>query len=170
MKQSILLVLTLALCLSLVAASPVESVQEVYDTNEAALTELLALERADSSDEEVLTAQKKALLAKLDKVQEQPLPSLVATLFANERVNIHIDGGYTVAAVLDDGEITRLEEGELYYATVNVYVHDAAITTMEKGDFDFLTAVDEGDISYEGVGFMKQAKLSMMTSMAKLFL
>jgi len=159
MKRIILLIFVTVLCLTLVTAKEVDSLQDVYNEHEQEITAVLDVDT--ENNEELLIAQKQAVVSILDALENQELPEIVKTLFGNERINIDLGDGYMIAAVLEDGNIVRLEDGELRYATINVKVSDEVFFDIQEKQFDLNNSLESGDISYEGVGFIRQAKLGI---------
>ena len=107
----------------------------------------------------------------LDKV-----PSLAKRMFANERVNFHIqisDGEEIIGVVTDaDCAILEFAEGGVENPTIRAYIEGAVIEDL-KSDFSVSRALEAlKGIRLEGVGFGKIIKvffLNIAKSLAGLF-
>lgn len=149
----------MVLTLTMVSATEIDALQDVYDENEEKISQVIQVDETITEDN-ILEAQKQAVIKTLPAIKEQELPSIISTLFANERLNIDLGDGYKVLAVIEDGEITRLEEGELRYATVNVKVSDKVFDDIGSNIFSLEDSVKNKDITYQGVGIIRKAKFS----------
>ncbi|RLG58109.1 MAG: hypothetical protein DRN95_04895, partial [Candidatus Hydrothermarchaeota archaeon] len=83
---------------------------------------------------------------------------IVSKLFANERINIYIEGGDDYSIVTSNKQIERVYGGPLEDQTVNIYTNQEIIEEINSGRLSITEALDEGKIRYEGVGFYNSLK------------
>jgi hypothetical protein len=92
-------------------------------------------------------------------------PGIVVKLVNNEIVNLQIISDENPISLgmktNSDADIIELRAGNYNVPTLNVYVKESVITAAENADgLDFvLTALENGDIRLEGVGFGNKLKL-----------
>ncbi|UCC92059.1 MAG: hypothetical protein JSV39_02245 [Candidatus Aenigmatarchaeota archaeon] len=84
----------------------------------------------------------------------------VANLFANERLNLYIEGYGVVGVVTQDSEIKEMSEGELADPTVNINTDMETIEKIMNGEVSVVDELKSGDITFEGVGFWNWLKIA----------
>lgn len=100
----------------------------------------------------------KAMLAYNQNIEK--VPGIIKALFGNERLNIHINS-MIIGVVTKDARIEEMKEGEIENPTMNVYVSKKVISDILKSDDPvsaLLTALEKGDIKYEGVSIESRVK------------
>ncbi len=81
------------------------------------------------------------------------LPEWMAGMFANERINIIVDGTPMAGVVMEDGVIISAEMEPLEDPTMNMLTTTETILAIFEGELSFEEAILDGDITMEGVGF-----------------
>lgn len=80
------------------------------------------------------------------------LPEWIAGMFANERINIIIDGNPVVGVVMHDGVIMSAETEPLDDPTMNMRTSMETVLMIFSGEKSFEGAILDGSIAMEGVG------------------
>lgn len=83
----------------------------------------------------------------------------VAGMFANEKINVYVDGFGTVGIETKNSEIVSTNEGGFPDQTVNIKTSVQTIQEIYYGEKTALTAIKAGEISYEGIGLFKSIEL-----------
>ncbi len=94
----------------------------------------------------------------------------VAGLFANERLNLYIEGYGVIGVVTEDSEIKEISEGELADPTVNIRSDSETIEGIVGGEVSIIEAIKDGRITYEGVGFFNMLKFTFANFLFNLWL
>jgi putative sterol carrier protein len=94
----------------------------------------------------------------------------VANLFANERINIYMEGFGIVGVVTQDSGIAEISEGELADPTVNIRSDLETVEGIVKGEIKIIDALREGKITYEGVGFFNMLRFAFANFLFNLWL
>jgi len=81
------------------------------------------------------------------------LPEWIAGMFANERINIIVDGTPMAGVVMEDGVIISAEMSPLEDPTMDMLTSKETVVAIFSGDVSFEDAILNGDITMEGVGF-----------------
>ena len=90
------------------------------------------------------------------------LPDYILGIFGNEKINIYIEGMPEPAfIVLSEGEIIEIGMGEYEGKTMNVYTDLSTIDDLAKDRTDFVSALEKGRITYEGVGLLNSLKFGV---------
>ena len=113
------------------------------------------------------------------KLQNQALPELMASLFGNERINLHVKVNekeeLVFGILFKDGTFQYIQIGELENPTMRAYTDEkTAITIINAEDplTIFFSAIQDGKITYSGVGILNKIKhgfLSVAVKMASFF-
>jgi plastocyanin len=100
-----------------------------------------------------------------DDIIGTDLPNFARTLFGNQRINLHLeleDGDNEIhGLVTQNGVITEFTDSEVSNPTLNVYSTQSVITrilTSDDAGSDFSNALDNGEISYEAIGFVNRVR------------
>ncbi|MBI4017703.1 MAG: hypothetical protein HY366_02035 [Candidatus Aenigmarchaeota archaeon] len=118
-------------------------------------------EAADSS-------QAKELLG---KTSGAPVPEPFDRLFKNERINVYVTGtGITVGAVVKDGILKSVQDGEIADPTVKVYVSQEGLTDVTTGKIGYRDLVAKGGVRVEGIGAFNSVKFAVMMFLARILL
>ena len=88
-------------------------------------------------------------------------PEFFLNVFGNEKMNIYL-GDIPVHAVMVDGEMTDVGTGELDDSTMNVYTDEETVTALMKEELSLKEALNDGLITYEGVGFGSKVKFGFV--------
>lgn len=164
MRRFLSILLMLLLCLSIVAAQSEETVQALqgaFEQKEETLQSALEVDTEGLTEDKVVQAQKDALIAQLDTIQVPELSKFFKKMFGNERVNIYLEGGYTIAIVTEKGEVTELKEGAVENPTAEVTISDNVFKTINAGTFDLRKALKEGDITIKGMGIWNKMRFGI---------
>jgi hypothetical protein len=102
--------------------------------------------------------------ALVNKSQGKDLPGSIASIFANERINIYVKEGAgteNYGVVTKDKKIIEAKVGLLENPTMNVYTDAETLDLLLNSGSEeaLLKAFDEKKITYEGVGVVSSIKL-----------
>ncbi len=86
--------------------------------------------------------------------------SEIADLFADERLNIYIEGYGNVGVVTENKKIKEISEGELENPTVKINSDMETIRGIIDGEISIADELKSGDIAFEGVGFWNWLRLA----------
>jgi len=164
MRSIFSILLMLILCLSIVAAQDEETVQALqgaFEQKDETLQSALEVDTEGLTEDQVVQVQKTLLIAQLDTVQVPELPKLFKKLFGDERVNIYLEGGDTIAVVTEKGEVTELKEGTVENPTAEVTISDNVFKAANAGTFDFRKALKGGDITIKGMGIWNKMRFGV---------
>ncbi|NOZ77379.1 MAG: hypothetical protein GXO65_06940 [Euryarchaeota archaeon] len=100
------------------------------------------------------------------RIQGMPV---LSSLFANERVNLNLDEGWTVSFVTVDGRISDISPGPIEDYTVSIYSDMATVEEIVTGETSFPEALDDGRIRYETVGFFNSLQFGIATFLLSVF-
>jgi hypothetical protein len=89
------------------------------------------------------------------------LESVPLNVFSNERINIHIDGSDTFL-VTQKNKIISAGEKNLSDPTLNVYMGKETAAQIHDGNLSMIDAIDQKKVTYEGVGFFKMIKFTVI--------
>lgn len=93
---------------------------------------------------------------------------VLSSLFANERINVNLeDDEYCLVSC--DGAITDVGVGTLEDPTVEVFSDMETIERIVSGDLGLEEALEEGDIRYEGVGFLNSVKFGVFDTIFDIY-
>jgi hypothetical protein len=89
----------------------------------------------------------------------RPLEGIpMADIFANERINVYIDGEPMAGIVMSDGVIEQAGTEVLEDQTMNIHASMETVERIATGETTLGECFLNGDISYEGVGFVNMVK------------
>ena len=89
----------------------------------------------------------------------KPLEGIpMGDMFANERINIYVDNQPAASIIIVDGIIEEVG-GVIEDPSMNMYLDSEIIDRMISGGLEFVEALLNGDIKYEGVGFFNAIKV-----------
>jgi hypothetical protein len=94
---------------------------------------------------------------------------ILSSLFANERVNLNMEEGWTISFVTVDGRISEISPGPMEDYTVNIYSDIETIENIAEGETTFPEALGEGRIRYETVGFFNSLQFGIATFLLSIF-
>lgn len=93
------------------------------------------------------------------------VPGIAKTVFGSERMNVYIetvDGRRLVFYLRTrDGEVVRADEGKREDATLRVVTSERVVRRISNSgntSSEFVEAIDDGDIKYQGVGLGNSVK------------
>jgi hypothetical protein len=93
---------------------------------------------------------------------------IISSLFANERINVNLeDAEYSL--VTCDGAIIDVGAGTREEPTVEVFSDMETIERIVTGDLGVEEALEEGDIRYEGVGFLTSVKFGVVDTIYDIY-
>lgn len=95
-------------------------------------------------------------------------PQFLVNTFGNERINLYVNG-IVVYAVMVDGEMTEVGEGELDDQTMNVFASKETVEKLMREEIGIKEALDSGLIEYEGVGFGSKIKFGFVKAIYKVY-
>ncbi|MBL7051471.1 MAG: hypothetical protein ISS01_00105 [Nanoarchaeota archaeon] len=127
------------------------------------------------SDEDLVELEKQAIVQQLDLIKENlnkdlgNYPDLVLYILKDEKINLYFEGDYVIGMNFGDGEILSLVDTELEDPSIIVKIEDQVLLDMSKEELDLLKALDTGDLSYEGVGFINKVKVGVSKVGLKVF-
>jgi hypothetical protein len=115
----------------------------------------------------------------LDLVEAQlegrRLPPPIGTLFANERINLHItlttEQTAIVGVVTEKAFVSEIQKDGVAKPTLNVYLTQEVLEEIQESDNQAAAireALDENNITYRAVGIVKKIKFSFL-SLFRLF-
>ncbi|MBW2981876.1 hypothetical protein KY343_03280 [Candidatus Woesearchaeota archaeon] len=82
----------------------------------------------------------------------------IAKIFANQKINLYIEGAEEYSMITSDLGIEQAEQGFLEDPTMNVFSDVETFEDISIGDLGFMEALDQGRVTYEGVGFVNSIK------------
>ncbi|UXM84282.1 hypothetical protein [Methanococcus aeolicus] len=95
---------------------------------------------------------------------------------SNERINMYItmNSGETlkVYAIVEDGNLTAFDKGELKDNTLNIYTTEQTINNILNSDApveELLSSIKNENIKLEGVGIFNYIKIEILNMLFKLF-
>jgi hypothetical protein len=120
---------------------------------------------------ESLGSEMEALNADLEG---QVIPAPLDKLFSDERINVHFsmedDTEVVMGLITSNGKFSSLTQGELEDSSLNVYVAKdvmAEIDSSENPGEVLQSALKDGRIRYEAVGFFNKIKFAAINAMIK---
>ena len=100
----------------------------------------------------------------------QELPGPLATMFGNEKVNIHVNlesgDKLVVAVVTENNKLTSFDFNTLSDPTLNVYLDDVTLAKIQSAKDplkELKNALDQEKITYKAVGFWKKIKFAFLS-------
>lgn len=100
--------------------------------------------------------------------QRQNAPEFLTNLFSNEKINVYMNG-YTAHLITVNGEMIDVGTGELEDQTMDIHVSKETVQKIMEGELDMKEALDQGLITYQGVGFGKKVKFGAVKVVYKVF-
>jgi hypothetical protein len=79
-------------------------------------------------------------------------------IFANERINVYVDGQAAGSIVIVDGTITEASDAALPDPTMNFRTSSETALSIAAGQKTFAQCLTDGSITYEGVGAVSAIK------------
>ena len=89
----------------------------------------------------------------------------VADLFANDRINIYVEGYGTVGVVTENSAIKEINSGETENPTVNIKTNMDTIQKIMSGEKSMVDVMKSGEITLEGVGFLNWLRIAIANFM-----
>ena len=135
---------------------------------ESDLNKFLDIDTEGLSQAETTEAEKDAMIANVDSVSKKAnehftdMPNLVKTLLGTTSANVYLDGGDVLGLTIEDGKISAIQESAVENPTFNVHVSDTVFVYLNNNAFDLKTALNNNDITFEGVGFVGRIKSGML--------
>lgn len=172
MKRIIILI-----CLLLVAFSAFVLAEEQTTADYA--QGLMALDPAATAsltEDEKVTIQKDILISQLDAIKEdynskdQDIPKPLKRFLKDIKINIYLDGDYKIGLVIKDAKIETLQSGEIEDSDMKLYVKDQVFKDMNNNVFYAKKSLNNGDITFEGVGFFNKIKFKTLKFILKIFI
>jgi len=127
------------------------------------------------SDEDLVELEKKAIIQQLDLIKEKinmdlgNYPAAVLYVIEDEKINLYLEGDYVIGIEFGNAEILNIQNSELEDPSINIKINDQVFIDMSKEELDLLKALDAGDLSYEGVGFINKVKVGVSKVGLKVF-
>jgi hypothetical protein len=87
---------------------------------------------------------------------------VISGVFANQRINLYIEGAEEYSIITTDLGIETTGEEFLEDPTMNVFTDIETVRDISSGDLDFMEALDQEKITYEGVGFVNSVKFGVL--------
>ena len=86
---------------------------------------------------------------------------VISNFFADEKINIYVDGESVYSIVTEDKMIKDVYEYHLDDPTMNIYTDTETSEKVASGELDIIDALEDGSINYEGVGFANSLKFGI---------
>jgi hypothetical protein len=109
-------------------------------------------------------------------IEGKELPNFLTFIIKNEKINgyITLNNGEiaTLNVIIEDGVITKLEEGESEESTLEVRTNEKTITKIissENPGLELKKAMDDGNINYKAIGITNQIKVGVLNIVYKIF-
>ncbi len=102
------------------------------------------------------------------------VPSLVESLVADERVNVHIETGdddIVIGVVMDDARMTTVTRGGVENVTVDLYTDEETVSSIlaaEDSPARAVEAFNSDHITYEAHGFGRSIKFAVISTVSKI--
>jgi hypothetical protein len=87
---------------------------------------------------------------------------IISGVFANQRINLHIEGAENYSVITTDSGIENAEEGFLEDPTLNVFTDVGTIEEIFNEEIGIMEALNQGKIRYEGVSFLNSVKFKSL--------
>ena len=104
------------------------------------------------------------------EVEGQVLEGPLATLFGNQRVNIHItlDNGeqMILGLVTKKNVVQSLQAQAVEKPTLKIFATEAAVARIQSSDdpgTELLTAFDNEEVTYQAIGFFNKIKFATIS-------
>ncbi|MEK6937827.1 MAG: hypothetical protein AABX04_02160, partial [Nanoarchaeota archaeon] len=103
------------------------------------------------------------------------LTGVAGSMLKNEKVNVYIKDGEKIlilSLVTEDKQVLSLEEKELSDPTLKVFTDSATITAIQASPAPTIalkTALEDGRITYEAIGFFHKIKFGFSNFFVKMF-
>ncbi|MFA6888376.1 MAG: hypothetical protein WC254_02670 [Candidatus Woesearchaeota archaeon] len=111
---------------------------------------------ADDLNDDVLLTYKEAFNEKANG-----MPDIVFRIFGEEVINIYLsDIDVTLYAVLQDGELVDLEQGEQESPTMTITTTYDTVVKLQQHDITLSQTIDDGLVSFSSDSYIKEAMLS----------
>ena len=99
----------------------------------------------------------------------QQSPEFLRSLFGNEKMNIYADDTKMFLATLE-GRVVEAGEGELADQSMNIYTNQETLDQLKDGTLDFIQAIEEDKIHYEGEGLINFLKFTIIDFLSNFFM
>lgn len=107
-----------------------------------------------------------------EDLEGQVIPSPLDKLFSDERINVHFamedNSDVVMGLITSNGKFSSLSSGELEDPSLNVYVAEDVMAEIENSDNPgevLQTALKDGRIRYEAIGFFNKIKFAAIRGM-----
>ena len=108
------------------------------------------------------------------ELEGQEIPSPLNKLFSDERINIYFamagEEDVVMGLTTSNGKFSRLSAGELENPSLNLYIAEDVASEIENSENPggtLQTALENGRIRYEAVGFFNRIKFTAINLMIK---
>ena len=86
---------------------------------------------------------------------------VLSTVFSNERINFYVNEKPEGYIVIRNSQIVDFGEDELSDQSMNVHITEEAIDKIAKGETTVEEALKDGEIRYEGAGFLNSLRIGI---------
>ena len=76
------------------------------------------------------------------------MEGIIGRFFANERVNVHIEGGEDTNFVTEDEQVKETRDGLLNDPTMNVYTSQSTVDKIKAEEITIEEALKTGEIRF----------------------
>ena len=134
------------------------------------IQETLAFDSEGLSDAGIIELQKQKIISELETIEQEyndnpsTIPSLAISLFGDDTINVYLDGGYSFFVVFEEGKAVAAGEGIVDNADIEVRIRDTVFQALNEGSFQTKEALQNGDIEYKGLTFLKKIQLGIISS------
>ncbi len=110
----------------------------------------------------------------LKQFEGEELPGIAGASFGNERMNLYVESGeeiIVISLITENKKFASVTEGELTNPTLLIYTDETTLKEIENSEEPlgaFESAINDGKITYTGVGFGKKIKFAFMKILAKI--